>query len=68
MTLRKTKIFTVVHTPNLNSLSSLIKKLAMKKCLLEEDLQNFISKGTGLRLIHAKYEKDPMRNDRVIYV
>ena len=27
-----------------------------------------ISKGTGLRMIHAKFEKDPMRNCRVIQV
>ena len=27
-----------------------------------------ISKRTGLRLIHAKIEKDPMRNGRVIQV
>ena len=27
-----------------------------------------ISKGAGLRLIHEKFEKDPMRNVRVIHV
>ena len=27
-----------------------------------------ISKETGLRLIHATFEKDPMRNGRVIHV
>ena len=27
-----------------------------------------ISKETGLRLIHAKFEKDPMRTGRVIHV
>ena len=35
---------------------------------MEDDLQLFISKETGIRLIHAKFKKDPMITGRVIHV
>ena len=55
-------------------LSSLNKKLAMKKTLKMPfgrrpfTILSKKSKGTGLRLVYARFEKDPMRNGRVIQV
>ena len=59
-----------MHTPNGSFLSDLIKKLAKKTTLnmVFGTRPSNKSKGTGLRLIHAKFEKDPVRNGGVIHV
>ena len=40
----------------------------IKKHLKQDNILSNISKETGLSLIHAKFEKNPMRDDRVIHV
>ena len=62
-----------VHTPNMSILSSLVKKLknTLKVSAFLKTTFNIltnISKGTGLRLMHAKFEKNPMKTGRDIHV
>ena len=59
----------VVYIPKLTILSSLIKKLAMKQILKTPfGRRPSTLYQTYLRLIHAKFEKDPNSNGRVIHV